>query len=121
MGRVTTILGNPEVNSGLWLAIAVCLLVLLLLTWLILRRHKLLCSKVNEQVDTLNAICHKIGSIEEKAVGSFTPRAQGIKDEEQLEVNEDNGQIPERSEEAYFMSKTGKIHTEEELDELIKD
>jgi len=128
-----------EESGLLWPAIFICVVILLLLIWLILRRVRLWYWKVNVQVDALRDVNRQLQALEEElreSTASATPTVTieetaaenkieaEIESETENEIeNEDDNeiQIPKTMETVSIIGKTGIIYTEEELEMLIRD
>ena len=127
-------------NSGLlWLTAFICIILLLLLAWLILRKFRLWYWKVDLQIDTLKNIDEKLKHLGEGPKENTTfinmnnennetkqteETTHENKQENEIETKtetEVETQNEERRETVYHKSKTGKIYTEEELEKLIRD
>jgi len=182
MNEITEYIASIFQHSGnselLWLAAFICIILLILLTWLILRRIRLWYWKVDVQIDTLKNIDHKLKHLEEgikegdkaetvaEAAGKVeaaetagetaateaepepeikagTETEPEVKPEPEPETKPETktvGDVAETTtaemkevlagageqsvksmEKVYGKSKTGRIYTEEELEELIRD
>ncbi|MCL1810584.1 MAG: hypothetical protein FWG42_12590 [Clostridiales bacterium] len=122
IARALALTGGGGVS---WPAVFLCILTLLLLTWLLLRRLKLWYWKVNVQVDVLKNIDQKLHTLEEglkeAAVSIGKPEVLPTEDEAAAHAGEGEEQEPTQQEVSFCIGKTGIVYTEEELDELIKD
>ena len=117
-------------NSGLlWFAVSICIIILILLICLILRRFWLWYWKVDLQVGALVNIDQKLARLEteikENSRASEISEASAAQTEETVTVLENETEIKTHDKEQVEIichkSETGKIYTEEELEELIKD
>jgi len=150
-GYIAELFQNSENTELLWLATAVSMVISILLIWLVFRKIRLWYWKVNLQIDTLKGIDEKLTQLKEDVkdnliivndtntlLGSaeFDKEVEFDETREDAQTNED-GELsnlsetsePEVSESdllalsgiTYAKSKAGKIYTEEELENLIKD
>ena len=129
-GYITEILQRLSDSGLLWFTVSVCAIVLFLLLWLIARRVRLWYWKVGAQVDTLKSIDKKIELLGE-GLAANTARAgrHGLSEDiekivaeiEELETMITEKTFQEQEITTIGQSKTRKIYTEQELDELIKD
>jgi hypothetical protein len=129
-GYMAEISQNLENSGLLWLAALICIIILLLLAWLLLRRFRLWYWKVDVHIDTLKNIDKKLKNLEEGIIDNAifaveTQIEEAIQENENVNVSENvsesETQNVEQMEPTYIKSKMGRIYTEEELEELIKD
>jgi len=108
-------------ESGLfWFTVFICIIVLFVLLWLITRRPRLWYWKVGTQTDALTSIERKMQQLEEGLKNNTVP----VIAPELIEQEKDAAaEIKEEEEDvaASCKGKSGKIYTEQELEELIRD
>jgi len=112
----------------LWLMVFICVFLLILLTCLILRKFRLWYWKVDLQIDTLKNIDDKLKLLEEGIkestifIDESNLQNSSVEAAEEIVLKEETGtQGIKQAETVYSKSSTGRIYTEEELEELIKD
>ena len=122
-------LGN---NANLWITLLIafaCGLLLLLLVLLLLRKFRLWYWKVDLQVSTLKEIDDKLTILETEIKEKSVPIneydneqiADYTKFEEDNIILEQEEQEAQSTEEVLFTSKSGRVFTKKELEELIKN
>ena len=125
MGRMDEILQYLEGNGFLWPAVFICFAALLLFVWLLTRGARLWYWKVNLQTAALRNIdrtLQEIGEgIKENATisGRFEFSEEEIPAKDEIEIQ--SAELPEQPKGIYGVGKSGRVYTEEELEELIKD
>ena len=100
--------------------------VILFLVWLLLRKLKLWYWKVDLQIDTLKNIDEKLKYLDDlKEYNKILTNDVEVPQEKTTQeiVSKEQEAILDyiQPETVYIKNKTGKIYTEEELEELIKD
>jgi len=112
----------------LWLMVFICVFLLILLTCLILRKFRLWYWKVDLQIDTLKNIDDKLKLLEEGIkestifIDESNLQNSVVEAAEEIVLKDETGtQGIKQAETVYSKSSTGRIYTEEELEELIKD
>jgi len=117
-----------EFEAGLILA--AMFLLLLLILWLVSRRARLWYWKTDIQIDMLKSIDGRLESVEEKLErGVFTAADEKREEPEALSADK-NGQLSEENTEREAaennegmtcVGKSGRVYTEAELEELIRE
>jgi hypothetical protein len=134
-GYITETLERLDNSGFLWFAVFVCIIVLLTALWFILRKARLWYWKVGHQIDTLKSIDSKIQMLGEgKRETSITVNSASVKEgvegiiaeieelEAKIGVNNKNTEdFTEQETILYGGNNAGKVYTERELEELIKD
>ena len=119
---IDEILLSLSTRGLLWPAIFACFIVLLPLIWLLSRSPRLWYWKVNAQADTLKSIDLKLQQLgndfKENVAFINGSESGGEAFEEELEIEE---YISEPAATVFSVGRSGKVYTEEELDELIKE
>ena len=109
--NITEFFQNPDNNELLWLAVFICLVILLIILWIVSRRVRLWYWKVDAQIDTLERIdktVQQLGAAREEAVPAGARTASTA--EETVEAEKAIAEIQPK-----------KNYTEQELEKLIRD
>jgi hypothetical protein len=122
-------LGNNVNLWVTWLIIFACGLLLLLLVLLILRKVMLWYWKVDLQVNTLKEIDEKLTALEteikEKAIPIYADDESHFLEDVTLAddsfIFEQDEQDAQSIEAVFCVSKSGRLYTEKELEELIRN
>ena len=129
IAEISQDLGN---NANLWITLLIafaCGLLLLLLVLLMLRKVRLWYWKVDLQVNTLKGIDDKLTMLETeiKEKGALINESDNDQIADDTKFTDDNSVLePEKqeaqsTEEVFCISKSGRVFTEKELEELIKN
>jgi len=129
-GYITEALQNYDNNGLLWIAVILCIIILLFLIWIVARKIRLWYWKVDAQIDTLKSIDIKVAQLgkekkeEEKAISVNVPGLlEEIEDEIEkiIAKSETKTVYTEQENAVYSKGKQKRVYTEQELEELIRD
>jgi len=122
VGRITGILQELYSNGLLWPIAIIGLLVVLFLIWLLSRRIRLWYWKVDKRLDALGVIDRKLQELEDKMREEpadidtiMAPETEAVIE------NKCETKHPAPGSAVYSMGRSGKVYTEQELEELIRD